>query len=336
MAELDIRKSVILKAVVDEHVRTAEPVGSSFVATVTEVMASPATVRHEMATLEHDGYLQQPHISAGRIPTDKGYRYYVDWLGRPKELDLAQLDLVREFFSYRRNELVNTLQDTSRVLSGLTGCAAIVSTPAAEVETFKHIQLVSLTASQVMVVAVESNGSIERPVIELSSPADDELLVRVSNFLTTYLRAKHIGEVSELPPSGDSAIDVLSNSAVQALRSVKKPWQREVFVNGVSRIANAFDALDKVTSVLQILEEHYLVSGLISDLLARGQEVSIGNENGFDSLSGCALVVGPYVVEGQRVGSIGILGPTRLDYQLALSVVRLVSMNLGKHLSEGQ
>src|SRR5438105_3778205 len=222
---LDERKAAILRVVVEEYIETAQPVGSSHVAAVPSLSVSSATVRNEMATLERDGYLVQPHTSAGRIPTDKGYRFFVDSLTEPGPLDPARRQQVKTFFARAHGELEQMLQDTSRLLSGLTDYAAVVVGPSREVAT--------------------------------------------------------------------------------------------------------------VREVLAILEQQYVVVTMLRDVLDRGLSVAIGAEHGVEPLAECSIVVAPYGGEGEPAGTIGVLGPTRMNYPQALAAVAVVSKRLGTRLAEG-
>jgi len=168
---LDDRKAAILRVVVEEYIQTAQPVGSTHVARSGVMAVSPATVRNEMAVLEHDGYLVQPHTSAGRIPTDKGYRFFVDHL-TPK-LPVPQRQRVQEFFARAHGEIEQMLHDTSRLLSNLTDYAAVIVAPALEGAVVRSVQLVGLTPRVVLGVAVLSNGSVEKRTLELPHDVGD-------------------------------------------------------------------------------------------------------------------------------------------------------------------
>src|ERR1035437_3227930 len=171
---LDDRKAAILRVVVEEYIETAQPVGSAMVARLPELAVSSATVRNEMGVLEREGYLVQPHTSAGRIPTDKGYRFFVDSLTKPGPLDAAQNQQVREFFARAHGELEKMLQDTSRLLSSLTDYAAVVIAPSHEAAaTIRSVQLVGLAPTMALLVVVLSNGAVEKRSLELGSDVTD-------------------------------------------------------------------------------------------------------------------------------------------------------------------
>jgi heat-inducible transcriptional repressor len=330
---LDERKTAILRAVVREYIETAQPVGSNHVARAQGVNVSSATIRNEMAVLEQEGFLHQPHTSAGRVPTDKGYRYFVDHLTVPGQLDSQRSELVRDFFDTSHGALERLLGDTSRLLAGLTDYAAVVIRPAAEAATVRSIQLVSLSARMATVVAVLSNGQVESEMIELA----DELAVTKISAISAKLAAHAIGRTLEslgnVATTGDLEVDVVANACVKAFATSRRQPDL-AFVGGASHMAQAFDAVDVVRNVLEALEHQHLVVGLLRSVLNRGLAVAIGAEHGVEPLAACAVVVKPYVVEGEAVGTIGVLGPTRMNYPRALAVVEAVSEQLGRTLTE--
>lgn len=332
---LDDRKAAILRAVVEEYISTADPVGSARVANASEIAVSPATVRNEMAVLEREGYLVQPHTSAGRIPTDKGYRYFVDQLAGPGALEPSKRNQVRQFFAKAHGQLEQMLADTSQLLAGLTDYAAVVLGPPHEAATVRSVQLVGLSARVGMVVAVLSNGVVERAQVEFPEDVPEEMLGRVSRHLSQSLVGKTFGASTEPPSIGSAQENVLAKTALAALLEAPEAESDQVFVGGVSRMAQAFEAVDTVRKVLRTLEQQYVVVGLLRDLMDRGVSVAIGTEHGVQPLAECSIVVAPYEVEGERLGTIGVLGPTRMHYPEALSAVAVVSRRLGERLSAG-
>jgi heat-inducible transcriptional repressor len=331
---LDDRKAAILRAVVAEYIETAQPVGSQHVARQPGLAVSPATVRNEMAVLEREGYLAQPHTSAGRVPTDKGYRFFVDHLAAPGPLDPAKRQQVRDFFRAAHGELERMLADTSRLLANVTDYAAVVVGPPHEAATIRSVQLVGLAPRVVLLVAVLSNGVVEKRTLEFDDEVGDERIGAASAHLAAQLVGSTLAEPGKGTTTADAVTDALVSSAVSALHQHEDETDH-VFVGGASRMARAFDAVDTVRGILGILEEQYVVVGLLQDVLARGLSVAIGTEHGSEPLAECAIVVAPYEVEGERAGTIGVLGPTRMNYPQAMAAVAVVSQRLGKHLSEG-
>ena len=332
---LDERKAAILRAVVEEYIATAQPVGSAHVAQAASLAVSSATVRNEMAVLEHEGYLVQPHTSAGRIPTDKGYRFFVDHLTAPGTLEAEQRQRVREFFDTAHGELERMLHDTSRLLANLTDYAAVVVGPPHEAAVIRAAHLVRLAPRVALVVVVFGNGVIEKRTVDLADEVDDARLSAASARLAAHLTGHSLGERGTAAPTGDAVVDALVATAVTSLAGDDQGQPDQVFVGGVSRMAAAFDAVETVRKVLGALEQQYVVVTLLRDVLDRGLSVAIGSEHGLEQLATCAVVVSPYQVEGKVSGTIGLLGPTRMNYPQALAAVAMVSQRLGERLSEG-
>ena len=330
---LEERKAAILKAVVEEYIQTAQPVGSGHVANAPGVRVSPATVRNELVQLEKQGYLQQPHTSAGRVPTDKGYRFFVDSLEMPT-LGQAQSEVVKSFFDHSHGELERLLSETTSLLADLTDCAAVVVGPITQSATVRSMQVVRVVKHAAVVVAVLSNGSVEKATIELGDDIADNTVDAVSALLARVLVGRPLGP-QDFPPGTPADVGAIASAAIDAIVAAPDLAVDHVFVSGAARMVNAFDAVDKVREVLSVLEHQLVVVTLIRDVLSRGLSVAIGSETGVEPLAECSLVIAPYEVEGQQVGTVGVLGPTRLNYPQALSAVAIVSRRLGDRLSEG-
>jgi heat-inducible transcriptional repressor len=330
---LDERKTAILSAVVQEYIATATPVGSTHVASAPNINVSSATVRNEMSQLESDGFLVQPHTSAGRIPTDKGYRYFVDHMSAPGRLDRSTQKQVGEFFSSAHGRLEELLHQTSNLLADLTHNAAVVVGPMAEAVAIRKVQVVSLSATAATAVVVFVNGAVESVGIELEAGDDDLKLSAVSAHLSAALDGTALGAVSTVLPTGDEVVDRLCRRSLEALGTIGAADQ--VYTGGVAEVAKAFDAVDIVRSVLQTLEQQFVVVSLVSDIVGRGMSVAIGVEHGVEPLSACSVVVAPVVVDGEHIGSVGVLGPTRMNYPQALATVDVVSEQLGHRIEEG-
>jgi len=332
---MDERRAAILRAVVEGYIETAQPVGSAAVARETALNVSSATIRNEMAALENDGFLVQPHTSAGRIPTDKGYRLFVDsFLPSPGPLDAARRQQVSTFFAKTHGALEDMLQSTSRLLTNLTDYAAVVVGPSREEAKIRSVQVVGLAARSALAVAVLESGAVERATIDLADDIGDERLNAATAHLSQCLVGSTLGS-GNVTTSGDGQLDDVCRAALHALRDAHPDEPSPVYLGGASRMAAAFDAVDTVRQVLSTLEQQYVVVGLLRDVLDRGLSVSIGAEHQLESLAECSIVVYPYEVEGQLAGTIGVLGPTRMHYPEALAAVAVVSKRLGRHLTEG-
>ncbi len=330
---LDDRKTAILSAVVNEYITTAQPVGSQHIAAAPGIGVSSATVRNEMAVLEQEGYLTQPHTSAGRIPTDKGYRFFVDHLAAPGRLDQLTQQRIGDFFAAAHGRLEEMLHHTSDLLAGLTRSAAVVLGPPTESVSIRSVQLVRLSAAMATVVVVFANGSVDNEVIELDASTSDATLAAAGAHLAGNLYGATLAALDRLPSAGDAQVDAVCAAAVAALG--QGTADDHVYVGGASTVAQAFDAVDVVRQVLQTLEQQFVVVSLVRDIVDRGMSVAIGVEHGVEPLSACSVVVAPVVVDGEHLGSVGVLGPTRMNYPLALATVDVVSDRLGRRLGEG-
>ena len=334
---LDDRKSAILRAVVAEYIETAQPVGSGHIAGAEGIDVSSATVRSEMAALEDDGFLAQPHTSAGRVPTDKGYRFFVDQLSGPGVLPSSEAQQVRQFFDRAHGELENLLQDTSRLLAGITDYAAVVVDSTAETATVRSAQMVGLTDHTALVVLVLSNGAVEKRAVDWAGELDESLVDTVTRRLRKALEGVSRSAVPlTVASSGKADVDGLTAAALAAFAGgADDELSGRVYVDGASHVAESFQAVEKVRKVLTILEHQLVVVSLVRDVIDRGLSVAIGAETGVEPLSECSLVLAPIDIEGDEAGTIGLLGPTRMNYEQALAAVALVSKRVSKRLAEG-
>jgi heat-inducible transcriptional repressor len=329
---LDDRKTAILSAVVQEYISTAQPVGSTHIAAAPGVGVSSATVRNEMAVLEQEGYLVQPHTSAGRIPTDKGYRFFVDHLATPGRLDDARTAQVGDFFSAAHGRLEEMLHQTSDLLAQMTRSASVVVGPRPAAVEVRSIQVVGLSASHATVVVVFSNGVVANEVVELPDECTDDTIARAASVMAACMIGRTLSSVAEADSSGDTTVDELCRRALAAIREVTA--DDHVYVGGTSAVAESFDAVDVVRNVLHTLEQQFVVVTLVRNILDRGMSVAIGVEHGVEPLAACSVVVAPVVVDGEHLGSVGVLGPTRMNYPQALATVEIVSERLGERLGE--
>jgi heat-inducible transcriptional repressor len=344
--ELDERKAAILRAVVEEYVETAQPVGSQAIARSSGLGVSSATVRNEMTVLEREGYLVQPHTSAGRVPTDRGYRFFVDHFTRQDALPAVQHRAVSEFFASAHQALEELLHETSGLLSRVSQHAAVVVGPQPAEAEVRSVQLVPLQPGVVLLVVVLSTGVVEKHVLALDGATDgrgvdvlpDDALVAAANVvLDNQLRGHPWSSLPTMQASGDAAIDEVTALARDALTGLAGGESVEpLYVGGVSRLAaehEAFATTESAARLLEMLEHQVVVVSLVRELLDAGLAVSIGTENRLDELRDCSIVVSPFEVDGQPIGIVGVLGPTRMDYRHALAAVAAVSQQLGRHLS---
>jgi heat-inducible transcriptional repressor len=339
--ELDERKAAILRAIVEEHVTTAQPVGSQTVARSPGLNVSSATVRNEMTVLEQSGYIVQPHTSAGRIPTDRGYRYFVDHFTRQGALPAPHRRAVADFFTLfasANQVLDDLLQETSQLLARVSSHTAVVVGPHANTElaSVRSIQLVSLQPSLVLALAILSNGNVEKCVLHLAADADDAVVAAAGLALDAQLSGARWSHLPETAATGNARADALARQAREAL-AVRGEHEAidPLYVGGASRLAAEHEAFTGPTAarLLELLEHQVELVVLVRELLAQGPTVSIGSENSLDDLRDCSIVVAPYRVDGEVAGTVGVLGPTRMDYRQALAAVQAISQQLDRVLS---
>jgi len=338
---VDDRKIAILRAVIEHYVSTGQPVGSSHVAAMPGITVSAATIRNDMVGLEAEGYLVQPHTSAGRVPTDKGYRMYVDHLTSTDVAQAGRLNAVSrqrlgDCFDTAHFRLEETLHRTSLLLAQLTNYTAVVTGPSVSEAVVRSVQIVVLSDRIGTVVAVLSNGEIESEEIEFSSRPSDMQLALANSRINESLIGTTLTAASFTPANGigvDGDVEALVGKAVASLAGGR--GRDSVFVGGTASLTTSFDAVEVVRSVLETLEQQYVVVSLVRDMLRRGVSVAIGSETGVEPLSVCSMVLAPVVRGGETVGSVGVLGPTRMNYPAALATVEVVSDRLGRRLTEG-
>ena len=334
---LEDRKAAILSAVVEEYIDTAQPVGSARIAGFEDVEVSAATVRNELANLEEQGYLVQPHTSAGRVPTEKAYRFFVARIDGPGPLDAEDREQVQAFFRRSHREMEQMLSDTSSLLSDLTGSAAVVLAPDRDHQEVRSVQVVGLTADLGLLVLVMANGTVEKHTLELSGPSSgpsEATLAIAAAHLSASLIGRSLSAVPDTPVTGDEAVDAVL-AVVGGVLAARTEMADRAFVGGTARVASAFGEVERVRQVLDVLERQFIVVTMIRDVIDRGLSVAIGTETGVEPLADCSLVVAPYEIDGETAGSIGVLGPTRMDYSQALATVAVVGRRLGDRLTDG-
>jgi heat-inducible transcriptional repressor len=341
MHSLDERKAAILKAIVEQYVENAQPVGSQAVTQTAELSVSAATIRNEMGVLEREGYITQPHTSAGRVPTDRGYRYYVDNLAGPSTLAVAERRRIAEFFTSATRVMDELLQQTSQLLARVSAHAAVVVGPQPDAARVRAVHLVQLQPRVLLAVVVCSNGAVEKEPIVLTDDVDEDDVAAATARLSVLLEDATLADLPAPHAPGDRApdrADELVAVACDALRSGLHSHSAEpLYVGGASRLAAEYDAFGDASSaarLLDLLEQHVVLASLLRELLGPGIVVRIGAENERAEMQECSLVLAPYLVEGAPAGTVGILGPTRMDYRKAQAAVHTVSQQLGRQLSQ--
>jgi heat-inducible transcriptional repressor len=345
MTELDERKAAVLRAIVEQYVDTAQPVGSQTVTSTTGLGVSAATVRNEMSLLEREGYIAQPHPSAGRVPTDRGYRYYVDHLAGAGQLPANERRRIVEFFSSATLAMDQLLAQTSQLLARVTSHAAVVVGPEQQAVVVRAANLVSLQPRVLLAVVVLSNGSVEKEVVVFDHDLTDDDVADASAHFARELSGRRLAEVAMIAepghePAGDAEPAERVGGIVDAARTALQTrlaghHNEPLYVGGASRLAAEHDAFltTNTARLFELLEQHVVLASLMRELLGPGLTVSIGSENTSLDLRECSLVLAPYLVEGELAGTVGVLGPTRMDYRKAQAAVVTVSQQLGRQLS---
>ncbi|MDA2974859.1 MAG: hypothetical protein O2986_09965, partial [Actinomycetota bacterium] len=236
------------------------------------------------------------------------------------------------FFSAAHGRLEELLHQTSDLLTRLTNSASMVLGPAAAAAVVRSVQIVGLSTTTATAILVLSNGTVTSEVLDLLEATDDDEIRRAAAHLDSMLSGRSIADSESVPTVGDARVDEIAAAALAALRRASSDDQ--VFVGGASTVAASFDAVEVVRDVLHTLEQQFVVVSLVQNILDRGMSVAIGVEHGVEPLAACSVVVAPVVVDGEHLGSVGVLGPTRMNYPQALATVGLVSDRLGRHLGD--
>jgi heat-inducible transcriptional repressor len=334
---LDDRKLRILRAIVAEYVADGEPVGSRRVVEVARLDVSAATVRNDMAVLEELGYITQPHTSAGRVPTDQGYRRFVDDLAANPALDSPKRELVAELLGSAR-DVEDLLARTSTVLSQLTRLVSLVIAPAVDAARCKLVELVGLSPQTALLLFVADTGRVEKRTVELPAGTTDADLDRVRTVLGEQVRGRPMGEVSatlwSIADGAPSELrEVLRAVAEATDQGIAEDTVHHVVVGGRASLAGeAALERDELSRILELLEERATLARILSDTVGDEPLVRIGGENTVEDLRATSLVAQRYRVV--TAGSLGVLGPTRMDYASVLSTVRAVADELQRSLAD--
>ncbi|WP_035571099.1 heat-inducible transcriptional repressor HrcA [Halonatronum saccharophilum] len=344
------RKKKILKAIVNEYVMSAEPVGSRTLARRYDFGVSPATLRNDMADLEEANYLEQPHRSAGRIPTDKGYRFYVDALMDLKKLSNNQAKVIEDDYSVKNRELQDLIEETSQLLSDLTNYTSMVLSPQIRESIFQHLQLVPISSKKVLIVLVTDTGLVKNRIIDVIKPIDSDQLANISRFLNERLYGLPLQNISdqlllkltkEFINKNTLEIKDLSfiNNEIFTNNNSKRG---KIYFGGTAYILDQpeFNDINKVKTVLNVLEHDNLIYDIFNKTGDKsnhnsqsGVEVIIGSENYFEEIKDCSFVIATYNIKGRPIGKIGVLGPTRMEYAKVVESVRFISEILSNLLT---
>jgi len=342
MVQLDPRKREILKAVINEYIATAEPVGSETVASRYNLGISPATVRNEMAALEEMGYLRQPYTSAGRVPTDRAYRLYVDTLVVEEERELPSLEKERLRRRVRLSvgEPGEAVEEAARALAMVTEYASIVAEPRPEHGVFKHLHLIPLSDTEAIAVIITDTGVIEGKVVQFSDGFSPDELDRLSRHISRRLEGYPLGEITDRLLAQIIQEAVRHQRAIQQLKRIlrKSLWlslRARVYIEGTANILlqPEFQDIRRVRPLLSMLEQEEVIQDLLSEAVSRGLLVVIGSENRYAEMQLCSVIAACYRVGGRPAGAVGIIGPTRMPYEKVIPTVQFLAESLGEVLT---
>lgn len=339
---LDARKKAILFVAVQEYILTAELVSSQKLVEKYQLGVSSATVRNELAALEELGYLRQPHTSAGRIPTDSAYRFYVDSTSDKPGLTAQEEKSIVKLYSAINKEMEELLQETTKILSNLTSYIAVVMTPTFKRSTIKHIDIVSLSLRHVLLVLITDKGQVlKRTVAVDEAGKETENIERLLNEKLQGLDQSEISKLKdeiELPELPDRGTLKLIRTLIDEIADMIKSDDKErVFLRGTSSIfyQPEFEDLQKVQGLLGSLEHGYrLLQWLEDSYRTEKVLVRIGSENLDKNIKECSVIASSYQVDSDTLGTLGIIGPTRMNYARAISAVELIAFNLSRALND--
>jgi heat-inducible transcriptional repressor len=334
---LDERKLAVLRAVVEDFVNTNEPVGSRALADRHPLGVSPATIRNDMVALEEDGYIHQPHTSAGRVPTDKGYRLFVDRLSSVKPLSAAERRAIESFLG-GAVDLDEIVARTVRLLAQLTRQVAIVQYPSLTRSSVQHVELVPLGGQRIMMVVITNTGRVEQRVIDGLGTVSENVVDDLRGMLNRAIAGKHLGDVPDAvedlpsqvaPEDRPVAVAVLS----VLLESLVERHEEKIVLAGTANLA-AVDFAASLRDVLEALEENMVLIRLLGEAKDPSMlTVRIGAENFHEGLRSTSIVSADYGVGNQSLAKIGVVGPTRMDYPGTMGAVRAVARYVGQILA---
>jgi heat-inducible transcriptional repressor len=336
---LDERKMKILSAIIDDYIATAEPIGSRTIARKYHIGISPATIRNEMADLEELGYLSQPHTSAGRIPSNKGYRFYVDFLMPSRKLDEYEQSFIKRLLKKRVKELEDLIEEAGKVISKLTSYTAIILGPQLECSRLKHVQIIRLEEKKGLMIIVTNYGTVSHHIIEIPQNLTDSDLQRISNALNSNLGGKALEEITPEVMNSikddmieyDSVLNILLDLLMENLDDTKE--NSKVYALGSSRMLEfpEFRDVERARNFLSFLEQHDLITRALKTACKPNTiTVTIGSENPWSEFQELSIVTTGFFVEDKNLGICGIIGPTRMEYSKVFSILEKVTDYLNK------
>lgn len=344
--ELGERKCRILGAIVHDYVATAEPVGSESLAQKYNLGVKPATIRNEMAAMSELGYLRQPHTSAGRVPSDLGYRYYVDRLMPAPRLGQRESDRARQGFDNCETEIEELIQQTCRILSSLTSCTSVATPPKTDTVSVQHVMVSIVSPSKLLVVTVLNTGHVDHRFVDYDGALTPTDVVAMTNLANERLQGADSATVTTQGvgafPRELAGLKGTYGKVVQRVRqALVAAEDDDLYMDGTGNILRQpeFHQAERIATLLNALEQRKALYQVLSKaLLGPDVTVIIGSENQASEMQECSFVTARYSVGDRVIGSIGVIGPTRMDYRRAVAAVRFMASNLSEmlmHLSIG-
>lgn len=325
---LNERKKKILQIIIEDYISSAEPVGSRTIARKYDLGLSPATIRNEMSDLELLGYLEQPHTSAGRIPSAQAYRFYVDALIEPGTLTDNDMALIDGWYNERRRNIDDIFQSTAKILSRMTQNVSMVLTNQQTIANFCYLKFLPLDSQHAILCIVADDGSIDTNVVDIPLGMSSEEMDYLSGKMSKLLEDRNLSDISvEILQNVHTDVvedKLIFSSLLQAVRKMTgRRQEQKVFLGGTKQLLNQpeFRDVERVRNLLGILEEEKVLKDLLQGGEDSGLKVTIGSENKFTGIQDCSMVQATYRLNGQIVGTMAVLGPTRMEYGKVISVM---------------
>lgn len=340
MMDLVDRKYRILQAIIDDYILTALPVGSRTISRKYEQKLSSATIRNEMSDLEELGYLDSPHTSAGRVPSNKAYRLYVDQMLRPMPLSVEETAFINRCFDRRLHQMEDLSTRIAKALSSMTNyTTAVMTRSPREEQVLSHLQLVPVADRRALLILVTRSGTVKQSVLELGGAAAPDDLYTVSRFLSQRLEGLRLSELPGALMSLSTGDDAGVDAIVRAITEHPTQEQSDVVALAIGGRSNLlsfpeYSDVDKAKALLSVLETREKVVSLLSQHGEMEISVRIGPETGLEETKDCSLVTASYRLSDGRVNTIGLIGPTRMQYGKVLSVLGQVGRSLTQLLEE--
>lgn len=325
---LNERKKKILQIIIEDYISSAEPVGSRTIARKYDLGLSPATIRNEMSDLELLGYLEQPHTSAGRIPSAQAYRFYVEALIEPGTLTDNDMALIDGWYNERRRNIDDIFQSTAKILSRMTQNVSMVLTNQQTIANFCYLKFLPLDSQHAILCIVADDGSIDTNVVDIPLGMSSEEMDYLAGKMSKLLEDRNLSDISvEILQNVHTDVvedKLIFSSLLQAVRKMTgRRQEQKVFLGGTKQLLNQpeFRDVERVRNLLGILEEEKVLKDLLQGGEDSGLKVTIGSENKFTGIQDCSMVQATYRLNGQIVGTMAVLGPTRMEYGRVISVM---------------